>query len=303
MKLDEEIIRIKSVMGIIVEQKGGSNKITQDEFIERSQEAHKNEDGTPKYNYSLVDFKDTGTKVKVICSGHTVQQIEKTGVPYFEVFPNKHMQGQNKCPFESKRGDTKHTDEHLKNIAQGVNTSKEFELKHPSEYYAARKRNKKTPGFFKSMTSHFIFESESAGEEFVAEILVKNDLISKECINNRRCSDREKNFKGCINTLKGKYCRPLSFDFYIPSLNTAVEYDGEQHFRASNKFGGLKFDTYVINDKIKNKYCMDNGINLIRIPYNMNGNDIKSDLLSAINDGDTFKLLGNYPKKGWNAEQ
>jgi len=82
-----------------------------------------------------------------------------------------------------------------------------------------------------------------------------------------------------------------------------VEYDGEQHFRASNKFGGLKFDTYVINDTIKNKYCADNGINLIRIPFNMNGNQIEGELLNAINGRESFKLLGNYPKKGWNSDE
>jgi len=292
-----------TIRKVLKEVNGGSNKLTQGEFIRRSQEKHADENGKPKYDYSLVDFKDTNTKVKVICPEHMEEQMEKTGTPYFEVFPNKHLQGQNKCPFENKRKDTKHTDEHLKNTALDVKTSSEFEIKYPSEYYAARKRDNKTPGFFEGITSHFISESESAGEELVTEILIKNDLILNNCLKNRRCSEREKTFEGCMGTRKVKFCRPLFFDFYIPSLNTVIEYDGEQHFRASTKFGGLKFDTTVENDLIKNNYCKENNINLIRIPYNMRGNLIESELMDALNSGETFKLLGNYPKKGWNSDE
>lgn len=58
------------------------------------------------------------------------------------------------------------------------------------------------------------------------------------------------------------------FDFYLPELNTAIEYDGEQHFKAINFFGeeeGLQENQK--RDKIKNEFCLKNSITLYRIPY------------------------------------
>lgn len=70
-----------------------------------------------------------------------------------------------------------------------------------------------------------------------------------------------------------KHLRPLPFDFYIPNYNLCIEYDGQQHFRPVN-FGGCSdeqaLDVYLKtkeNDLIKNRYCKDNGINLLRIKY------------------------------------
>ena len=52
-----------------------------------------------------------------------------------------------------------------------------------------------------------------------------------------------------------------------------IEYDGEQHFRPI-RFKGMKIEDSDVNfqiqkqrDLIKNKYCQDNNIILIRIPY------------------------------------
>lgn len=60
----------------------------------------------------------------------------------------------------------------------------------------------------------------------------------------------------------------LPFDFYIPKLNTIIEYDGEQHFHPVDYFGGIEtFNKVQKHDKIKTDYCEQNGIRLIRIPY------------------------------------
>ena len=71
--------------------------------------------------------------------------------------------------------------------------------------------------------------------------------------------------------------RTLPFDFYIPSLNTCIEYDGESHY-------DLHFYEYRVQepesaleetkrrDKIKNNYCLEHGINLLRIPYTQKQN-------------------------------
>ena len=72
----------------------------------------------------------------------------------------------------------------------------------------------------------------------------------------------QKKFEGC------KDKDYLKFDFYIPDLNTCIEFDGIQHYESFNFFGGesgLK-DTQR-RDSIKNDFCYKNNIYLIRIPY------------------------------------
>lgn len=74
--------------------------------------------------------------------------------------------------------------------------------------------------------------------------------------------ERQKIFDGCQNVFS------LKFDFYIPSLNVCIEYDGEQHFRPIEWFGGIEaYNKNVERDKIKDKFCYDNNIQLLRIAF------------------------------------
>lgn len=84
-------------------------------------------------------------------------------------------------------------------------------------------------------------------------------------------------FKDC------KFKSYLPFDFYLPDYNTLIEYDGGQHYKIVEHFGG--FDAFVklkIRDTIKNIYCKDNNINLIRIPY-WEFNNIENIIVGKIN--------------------
>lgn len=95
----------------------------------------------------------------------------------------------------------------------------------------------------------------SKGEEEVSKILLKYNIEN----------EREKTFENC--TYKGK----LRFDFYLPEYNICIEYDGKQHFIPQD-FSGHgnseeEFKETQIRDSIKNQYCKDNNIKLIRIPY------------------------------------
>ena len=46
------------------------------------------------------------------------------------------------------------------------------------------------------------------------------------------------------------------FDFYLPNINTCIEYDGEQHFLPVEYFGGEDaFNRQVTYDNIKNEWC------------------------------------------------
>lgn len=61
---------------------------------------------------------------------------------------------------------------------------------------------------------------------------------------------------------------PLPFDFYLPNYNIAIEYQGEQHYRPVKYFGGEeKFELQQKHDDIKKKYCANNNIKLLEIPY------------------------------------
>lgn len=65
-----------------------------------------------------------------------------------------------------------------------------------------------------------------------------------------------------------KDIQTLPFDFYIPDKNICIEYDGIQHFKPIEQFGGLKaFEDRKRKDEIKTFYCKQNNINLLRIPY------------------------------------
>jgi hypothetical protein len=74
-------------------------------------------------------------------------------------------------------------------------------------------------------------------------------------------------FKDCRNIY------PLPFDFYLPDYNTCIEFDGRQHYKPVC-FGGisleranLNFQRTKTNDQIKNEYCLQNNIRLLRIPH------------------------------------
>lgn len=79
--------------------------------------------------------------------------------------------------------------------------------------------------------------------------------------------ETQKSFEGLVNKKK------LSYDFYLPTLNVVIEYQGEQHFRPKN-FGGTSkekaksvFELQLRNDEIKRAFAKENKLTLIEIPY------------------------------------
>ena len=62
--------------------------------------------------------------------------------------------------------------------------------------------------------------------------------------------------------------KKLRFDFYIDEIKTFIEYDGIQHFKPVELFGGESyFKDIQINDNLKNMWCEENEFGLIRVPY------------------------------------
>lgn len=61
---------------------------------------------------------------------------------------------------------------------------------------------------------------------------------------------------------------PLRPDFIIENKRIWIEYDGGQHFKIVEYFGGLmNLLNIKYRDNIKNKYAKENGWKMIRIPY------------------------------------
>ena len=97
--------------------------------------------------------------------------------------------------------------------------------------------------------------NESKGEKHISKWLDNNNIqyIS------------QKTFKDCKNE------RCLPFDFYLPEYNLAIEYQGEQHYRPIDYFGGKEnFEAQQKRDNIKRDYCKNNNINMLEIPYYKN---------------------------------
>lgn len=104
-------------------------------------------------------------------------------------------------------------------------------------------------------------------EEFIHNYLLSLHIYFEE----------EKRFSECRNS-KGSDMLP--FDFYIPKYNILIEYDGQHHFEPIKGWGGEeKFKLTQENDEIKNKYCEEKNIRLLRIPYT----DSKEDIITKIN--------------------
>ena len=72
----------------------------------------------------------------------------------------------------------------------------------------------------------------------------------------------------------------IQFDVYIPSLNIAIEYNGEQHYDEMLS-GFAPIETYKTRDFEKLQLCKENNINLIYIPYwwNLNAESLHSFVL------------------------
>lgn len=103
----------------------------------------------------------------------------------------------------------------------------------------------------------------SKGEERINKFLNLNQIVFI----------REKRFDDCRDV------KPLPFDFYIPENNLIIEFDGRQHFE--NVYN-RDYETIKKHDAIKNQYCKDNNIDILRIPY-WDENNIENIIVNKLN--------------------
>ena len=92
-------------------------------------------------------------------------------------------------------------------------------------------------------------QKESRGELLIRGYLEDNNINFKQ----------EKRFSDCRDN------KPLPFDFFLPDHNKIIEFDGKHHYSAV--YSDEQHLQTVKHDKIKNNYCKQNGIELLRIPY------------------------------------
>lgn len=198
-----------------------------------------------KYDYSLVSYKNSRSKVKITCNKHGI----------FEQIANNHLLGHGcpSCNYIKMDNNSfiticikTHGDRFNYDDVKFTNTRTKIKI------------NCKIHGQFNQMPNAHLSGQGcpgcnlSKGEYRVEKYLQSNSI---EYI-------RQYKFDECKNKKK------LPFDFYLPDINLAIEYDGEQHFNPV--FGDEAFIRTQFNDNIKNKFCDDNNIKLIRIKYDQN---------------------------------
>lgn len=108
----------------------------------------------------------------------------------------------------------------------------------------------------------------SHGEVIISNVLDRKNIKYKY----------NKSLKDCISSSK------LRFDFYLPDYNLCIEFDGIQHYKPVDIFGGEEeFLKTQMRDKIKNQWCELNNIKLIRFNYMQSVEVIESVITKNLN--------------------
>ena len=90
--------------------------------------------------------------------------------------------------------------------------------------------------------------------------------------------ESHKSYDGLLGTGGGR----LSYDFYLSDYNILIEYQGEQHGRPVDLFGGeQQFKIQQEHDRRKKEYALNNNIDLLEIWY-YNFKNIESILTEKI---------------------
>ena len=106
----------------------------------------------------------------------------------------------------------------------------------------------------KTTVCNYCNEAISMGEHLIIKLLSENNIPF----------ETQKTFESCRFPDTNAYAK---FDFYV-NKQYLIEFDGQQHFsNSSSNFFNVSFDYIKQHDEYKNKWCKENNIPLIRIPY------------------------------------
>lgn len=237
-----------------------------EEFLRKARVKHGN-----RYRYPEA-YRRAATHMNVECRKHGA----------FPVTPNNHLRGHGcpRCQAEQAAERNRSTHEEFVGKARRVHGGK---FHYPERYSAAIQPITiicPTHGkFTQTPNSHLQGRGcprcmESLGERLVARFLESRGI--------RHAAQHK--FADCIDK------RPLRFDFWLPELMTLIEYDGPQHFQATDYYGGTAhFEATKRRDRIKTSYARKKKIRLIRVRYSVR--DVEAFLMKQL------QLLERTPNK------
>lgn len=225
-----------------------------EDFIKKARNIHGD-----KYDYSKVIYKDSKTKICIICPEHGE----------FWQTPNGHLNGKGcpSCHEDRKKYYKLRTAEDFISDAKKIHGDKYDYSRvvysgnkikvciicpEHGEFWQIPSNHLRHKGCPKCKSSHL--------QTKVRRYLISNNYIFKE----EQTFDFLKNGKGC-----------LSIDFFLPEYNIGIECQGVQHFKPVN-FGGKltpeeaneNYKLQIERDKRKKELCEKNGIEIIYINYN-----------------------------------
>ena len=181
-----------------------------------------------------------------------------------EIYDGCIRRGGNLCESCILKDKPFYTKQELKDIVKNANPSIELIT---DEYFSGRT----VPAKYRCV------ECGTVSEGFIS-YLMRGELGCNECnhsigenkvkswlIQHGVNFESEKTFDRC------KDKRVLRFDFYLPEYNAVIEFDGMQHFVPtafhSYEDAESNFKGQQKRDRIKNKFCRDNSIAMLRIKY------------------------------------
>lgn len=212
-----------------------------------------------KYDYSKVVYINNLTPVEIICPEHG---------SFFQL-PSNHLKGEEcmVCGIRRRSEKSTNTTDDFIRAARKV---------HGDRYdYSLVSYTKSSEKVRIVCKKHGVFEQ-----------IANNHLKGKGCPH-CQTSHGENKVKAVLDEMGVSYiqqhwfrnesifCRnkKLKVDFYIPSLNTIIEYNGEQHYIEKPIWGGAEELTRIQErDQSLRMFCKEHKINLIEIPYTEKNN-------------------------------
>jgi len=230
------------------------------QFIERGIEKY----GT-KFDYSLVEFKNNHTTVTIICSEHGK----------FTQQPNNHLTSKEGCYQCGKnragrnhrlsqetfieRATIVHGNVYSYNKIEYIGAFIPVVIECPKHGEFTMQPNDHV--YHEAGCKHCGYENRlTKGEQKIADFLTASNI---PFVVQHTFDD--------LWALDGT--NPLRYDFFLPSKNMLVEFDGPHHYKPTRYRGTTQeqaehtHNRTITYDKMKNEYATEKGIQMVRIPY------------------------------------
>ena len=226
----------------------GRKRLTTEEFAQRARAIHGD-----KYDYSLVDYKNNKTKVKIICPVHGI----------FEQTPLCHLSGNN-CPqcssLENGKKQTFTNIEFIEKAKEIHGDKYDYSLVDYKNAHSKVSIICKKHGIFEQIAYRHL---DGGGCPSCSNISNGEEIINNYLVENNITFEIQKKFDGLVDK---SY---LTYDFYIPSKNLLIEFNGKQHY-CWQKHLQPSYHDFLIqkhHDWLKRKYAQKHNINLLSIPF------------------------------------